>query len=920
MSAFHLLAEPIQEMLKESGFSDPTEPQERGIPLILEGKNLLLIAPTGTGKTEAAFLPVLHFLLRDREEGIRAIYITPLRALNRDILERFEKWCKRFDIRLGVRHGDTDARERSVQALVPPEILITTPETLQAILTGKTMRKHLSSVKWVIVDEVHELASEKRGTQLSLALERLRLISGDFQTIGLSATIGSPEKIAKFLVGPERSCEIVQVPVTRKMELKILLPKPSEEDYRLSSELGTFPEVAARLRCMREIVDRHESVLLFTNTRSIAEVLASRFRVWDIDIPIGIHHGSLSRTSRMDTEKALKEGEMQGIVCTSSLELGIDIGRLDAVIQYNSPRQVTRLLQRVGRSGHRIGETAKGYIITQDSDDAFEAMVIGRRALIEEMEEVKIPELCYDVLMHQIVGLLMTGRGKNIDEILEIVRKSYPYSNLEKEELQKVMEYMHEYGLAWLSEDEILFRTKRKGFYSYYFENLSMIPDEKQWLVLEEDNPVGVLDESFVSEHGEIGKKFIMRGSPWRIKHVYKNFIYVDSEEDPTGSVPSWIGEEIPVPFEIAQEVGNIRGFIERKLNEGLSPREIAEILARKYPIDVETLFLAMEEILEQKERDLPLPTDRRITIEKWEDYIIIHCSFGLLINRTISRILGHILAERTGQSVGVQQDPYRILLKTDLIDEEEVKEILLSLKEKEIRKIAEESISNTGLYKRRIIHVAKKCGALSKEYDFTKLDVNSFHGVIKEEAMRTALLKDFDVEGAERVLKKISSMEIVVLERGEISPMARIGMEELQRYSDLIPPRRMHKLIIRSVRARLLNESLTFACMVCGRMETVRVAHAKLRCDDCESQKIGVTKKTEEEIRKNKRTWDEIRKSSDLIRKYGHPAVIVLAGRVGLKEAESILRRCNEECDELIELIIEAEKESLRRRFWKRI
>ncbi|MEM3606851.1 MAG: DEAD/DEAH box helicase, partial [Candidatus Bathyarchaeia archaeon] len=374
LNVFLLFIKPIKEAIKERKFSFPTEAQKKAIPLILEGKNVLLIAPTATGKTEAAILPVLNNLFvkeGSRPPGINILYITPLRALNRDMLDRLEWWCRKLGLKVSVRHGDTDIKERSLQAKSPPNMLITTPETLQALLVGKIMKRHLRNVRYVIIDEVHELAEDKRGTQLSLALERLRWITkSDFQLIGLSATIGSPEVVAKFLVGINRQIEIVKVPIKRTTKIKLVLPSVTNEDYKLASKLYTHPEVAARLRVMKDLIKSHESVLLFTNTRAIAEILASRFKVWDVDFPISIHHGSLAKLVRVTAEKSLKKGELKGLVCTSSLELGIDIGKIDYVIQYMSPRQVTRLIQRIGRSGHKVGRIAEGAIITLDSDDA----------------------------------------------------------------------------------------------------------------------------------------------------------------------------------------------------------------------------------------------------------------------------------------------------------------------------------------------------------------------------------------------------------------------------------------------------------------------------------------------------------------------------------------------------------------------
>lgn len=936
---FSSFARPIQDAIKEKGFSRPTEPQVKGIPLIMDKKNVLLIAPTGTGKTEAAFLPILDFLIKYPVKGIKALYITPLRALNRDLLERMEWWCKRLDIKLGVRHGDTSTRERNAQAAVPPDILITTPETLQAILPGKIMKRHLSSIKWVIVDEVHELASDKRGSQLSLALERLRyLTKNDFQLMGLSATIGTPDRVAKFLVGTERDCEIASVPVARLMELQVIYPEAGSSDHLLAKKLYTFPEVASRLRVMKELIEKYKSTLIFTNTRSITEVLASRFKIWDIDFPVGVHHGSLSKPSRINVERGLKDGGLDGIVCTSSLELGIDIGRLDLVIQYNSPRQVTRLLQRVGRSGHRIGGKAKGVMIVQDSDDALEALVVARRSLEEKLEEVSVPEKPYDALIHQLVGMLFEKGRWGFEEALKLIKEAYPYRNLSMDNLVKVLTYMHSRfpRLAWFSlEDEFFSRPRRiNGMYSYYFENLSMIPDEKHFLVVEEEseNPIGILDEAFVAEYGIPGTKFVEGGSLWKILYSYGNRIYVKGEKDPMGAIPSWVGEEIPVPYEIAQEVGEIRGKIERWMKEGTSIKEIAKKLIKKYPSNEATMVKALSEIAEQVEMGYPVPTDKRMTIERWKEYIILHCSFGLLVNRTISRILGDILSEKMGTSVGIQQDPYRIMLKVDM-EPEDIEEIILELVKENVEKLAKKALMKTMMFKRRFVHVLRKVGGVSKDASIgaVKLEglMKSFESTaVFDEAVRNSLEKDMDVDKASQLMEKIGSKEIEIAIIKGLSPIGNIAIEELSRKCDLIPPTRMKKVIIQYAKIRLLDEALTFVCTNCWKYaKAVRIKDMENSCPECGSSKLGALKESEEIVgrammkkyRKGN-LFDDAAKSASLISKYGKSAAMVIAGRgITLNKASDILKKESEMGDHLIELIIEVEKEVLKKRFISR-
>ena len=949
---FSTFARPLQRAIQERGFLNPTDPQLRAIPLLLEGRNLLLVSPTGTGKTEAAFLPILNILYSEQEKihGIKAIFITPLRALNRDLLERLQWWCKYLDIKIALRHGDTDVKDRGRQALVPPEILITTPETLQAILPGFLMQRHLMKVRFVIIDEVHELADDKRGSQLALALERLReLVHEDFHVIGLSATIGTPEKVANFLVGNDKPCEVVKVPVARCMQLEVVYPEAAPVDHKLATKLLTFPEAAARLRIIRELVQKHRSVLIFTNTRSEAEILANRFRIWNIDCPIGLHHGSLSKPTRVNTEIQLKEGKLHGVICTSSLEMGIDIGSLEMVIQYNSPRQVTRLMQRVGRSGHTAARTAKGVIITQDSEDTLESMVVARRAYEELLEPVSIPDMPLDVLAHQIAGLLLHSKEWVLDDVLQLVRRAYPYAALKMDDLIKVSEYMNSRfpRTAWLSSDNKYIKRpiNPKQLYKYYFENLSMIPEEKHYLVLKEDEtPIGVLDEAFVAEHGEIGTKFVEGGSVWKIIQVYNDRIYVTPEDDPTGAIPSWVGEEIPIPFEIAQEVGMIRGKVENDLLEQRTMSQITQEICDKYPAKRKTVERALSEIKEQVERGLSIPTDKSITIENWDYYLIMNCCFGHLVNRTLSKLLAHRLSEKVGSAVEVQQDAFRIVIKSASIDIDELETLLRELVKEDIKELFISALTRTGTFKRRILHVAKKFGAIAKTADLSSISLgNIIEGfrdtAIFEEAVRTVLRLDSDLEGTAKVLELIDSGEIkiVILDnKDQLSPLSRIGMEEMGRHSDLIPPQRLQKILLESTKARLLSEARTLVCTQCWdhvRTNSIKELAKDLKCHICTSTSVGLTEETEQRcillcekmhsnpsiLPKNyERLHKTLIRSAGLVTRHGFLSAIVLAGKnIPVSDGEKILEKVKHFNDTMVELIMKAERRALKRRYF---
>ncbi|MCW3982461.1 MAG: DEAD/DEAH box helicase [Candidatus Bathyarchaeota archaeon] len=951
-NAFEMLVKPVRRLIEQRGFSKPTEPQEKVIPKILEGKNVLLISPTATGKTEAAFLPVLSLLLQQpKTPGIKVLYITPLRALNRDLLERLQWWCNNLDIKLAVRHGDTEQKERTRQSQCPPDILITTPETLQAILSGWLLRQHLQSLNWVVIDEVHELADSKRGSQLALALERVRgLIGKEFQMIGLSATVGSPEKVAQFLVGSQRPVEIVRVSVAKMVKLQVIYPKPTAEDVRFASKIFTHPEVAARLRIIRDYMTKRKSVLLFTNTRSISEVLASRFKVWDMDFPISIHHGSLAKPSRIAAEAGLKKGALKGLIATSSLELGIDVGHIDLVIQYMSPRQVSRLIQRVGRAGHTYGYLSEGLTIGMDSDDTLEALAIARRALEEKLEPITVPDKPYDVLTHQVAGLLLKNRRLTFKEILDLCQKAAPFQNLTIADVEKIIKYMHQRfpRLAWASfEDQVVLKPQRtNALFEYYFDNLSMIPEEKQFLVIDQstESSIGVLDEAFMAEYGKPGTKFIIRGSPWQIIHATEDKVYVRPVDDPSGSIPSWIGEEIPVPYEVAQEVAEIRGFVEEQTHRGATPKQISVLLAERYPADAENILNALAETWEQAQSGFPVPTPQRIVVEDWSEFTIIHSNFGSLTNRALAQFLGQVLSDKLGRGIVVQHDPYRIFVQTmGAMTAERLVEVLNEIKdmpEPAIRSTLTFSTVKTGLFKRRVIQVARRFGALKKWADFSNVSlqklISSFEGTpIYEEGLKEVFTKDLDADGLVMVLGRLRRGDVrlqVVKTGGNPTPVARVGIERVSMKTDLIPPEKMRTVLVESAKARLLNETGNFVCTACwDYMEMIRIKDLpdRPKCPRCGSSAIGLLKVEEEKavgllekkgehLAKNEEKMRSYAKqTAALIERYGKAAAVALsARRVSTADIAGVLEKEPTLSDHFYELVLEAERKSLSKRF----
>ncbi|MBS7633382.1 ATP-dependent helicase, partial [Candidatus Bathyarchaeota archaeon] len=673
-------------------------------------------------------------------------------------------------------------------------------------------------------------------------------------------------------------------------------------------------------------------------------------KVWDMDFPVSIHHGSLAKPSRIAAEKGLKSGELKGLVCTSSLELGIDVGSIDLVIQYMSPRQATRLIQRVGRSGHRIGRIAEGVIVALDSDDTLEALVIARRAMKEDLEDVQIPPKPFDVLAHQIAGLLLKNRKLSFQEIQSIFGNAYPYEDLTVEDIEKVLRYMHQRfpRFAWVSfEDKIVLKPRQtKALFEYYFNNLSMIPEEKQFLVVDAstDSAVGVLDEAFMAEYGKPGVKFIIRGSPWVIQHVSEDKVYVKPVDDPTGAIPSWIGEEIPVPFEVSQEVGAIRAFVEEQMQRGVSLEDIALQLSERYPSDKDVILHALENTVEHVKAGYFVPTDSRIIIEDWEDFVLIHVNFGSLTNRALAQMIGQLLSDKVGYGIVVQHDPYRIFVQTMKSTSSEqivsLFEEMKTMSEQAVRETLTSATVKTGLFKRRMIHVARRFGALEKWADFSSVSlqrlVKSFEGTpIYDEALKEVFTKDLDLKQLVCVLNKMRKNEIIVQRietGGNATPVARSGLERMSMKSDLIPPERMRAVLIESAKARLLNETSSFLCTSCwSYMEMLKPRDLpdKPRCPKCGSTAIGMLRVEEEKAlpiiekrgakltKSEEKMRDHALETAQMIAKYGKRAAIALSARkIKPADIREALLKEPKLSDRFYELVLEAERKTFSKRF----
>ncbi len=668
----------------EASFEGPTPAQVGGWAAIAGGANALICAPTGSGKTLASFLWGIDKLSREPQlgTGVRLVYVSPLKALSYDIERNLRAPLRGIgaEIAVGLRTGDTSQKERRQMAKDPPDILITTPESLYLMLSSQ-VRETLTGVEAVIVDEIHAVAQTKRGSHLALTLERLEdhvrrhaeaeegtgaadAHSG-IQRIGLSATQRPLERIAKFLVGPKRKCEIVDAGQKKELDLEIVVPVEDMSDPgapAYPSEDGPPPteiEPSAHVRSiwpaiypkLLELVQEHTSTIIFVNNRRAAERLAKRMNELangegEQELPATehgghddpprhedtgeampyveiarAHHGSLAHEERTLVEELLKSGELPCLVATSSLELGIDMGAVDLVIQVESPKSVTRGLQRIGRAGHRMGEVSKGRIFPKYRGDLLECAVVARRMREAEIEETTIPQNPLDVLAQHLVSMAALDEWE-VDEVERLVTATQSFHDLSREQLENVLDMLDgrypSDRFAELRPRIVWDRTQgtihgRKGARQLVVTNAGTIPDRGLYGVhLPDGRRVGELDEEMVYE-ARPGQTFLLGSSSWRIEEITRDRVIVTPAPGAPGAVPFWRGDGIGRPAELGRAIGEFS-------REAVSMEP--EQLAREYDLDPRAANNLVSYLREQQQATRVVPSDESIVVERFRDEI----------------------------------------------------------------------------------------------------------------------------------------------------------------------------------------------------------------------------------------------------------------------------------------------------------
>ncbi|MGH2780712.1 MAG: DEAD/DEAH box helicase, partial [Thermoleophilaceae bacterium] len=565
-------------------FERPTPAQARAWPAIASGANVLVSAPTGSGKTLAAFLWGLDRLVSDPGRG-RLVYVSPLKALSYDVEKNLRAPLKGIggEVSVAIRTGDTPQKERQAMLRTPPDVLITTPESLYLMLTSRA-RELLAETDSVIVDEIHAVARTKRGAHLALTLERLEHVAGrPLQRIGLSATQRPLEEVGRFLAGAGRDCRIVDAGVRKPLDLKIHVPveNMSEPDSGQGEGLQEIRDSAATQRSiwpaiypeLLDLVRRHRSTIVFVNNRRGAERLAVRLNELAAEqdgkdtpaLMARAHHGSLAREERLVVEDLLKSGELPCLVATSSLELGIDMGAVDLVIQVESPKSVTAGLQRIGRAGHGVGEVSRGRIFPKFRADLLECAVVAKRMRDGDIEPTVVLRNPLDVLAQQVVAATATGDEWKVPELHDVIRRAYPFSELSRELLDSVLDMLDG---RYPSEEFAELRPRivwdrvadtiraRRGALQLAVTNAGTIPDRGLYGVhLPDGRRVGELDEEMVYE-ARAGQTFLLGASTWRIEEITRDRVIVTPAPGAPGAVPFWRGDGVGRPKELGEAIG----------------------------------------------------------------------------------------------------------------------------------------------------------------------------------------------------------------------------------------------------------------------------------------------------------------------------------------------------------------------------
>ena len=854
-----MLTPQVSAWFKEK-YKSFTPPQKGAIPLIKSNKNVLVSSPTGSGKTLAAFLGILDTLIdlgykNQLEDKVYAIYISPLRALNNDmkrnLFEPLQELKERNpdlpEIRIAVRTSDTTSYEKQKMLRNPPHILITTPESFGISLVSPKFREKIADARWLIVDEIHELANSKRGAYLAGMIELFQALvaKNELVRIGLSATVSPLDEVAKFLVGKDRKFYIVDARFVKPIDIKVISPV---KDLVHASEDEISKGIYDYL--VKEIKN-HRTTLIFTNTRSAAERVSYKLRkifeaekIFDSDL-VAAHHSSLSRDVRLEVEEKLKRGELKVVVSSTSLELGIDIGYIDLVVLLSSPKSVSRLLQRIGRAGHSIRNISKGRIVVVDRDDLVECTVLAKLARERKIDRIHIPMKPLDVLSQLIVAASLISPIRK-EDLYNIITRAYNYKDLTMEEFENVLNYLlGNYELESKNvyskirmEDGII--KPKRGARMIFFLNTGTIPDEAEIIVKTENGKyVGNLEEEF-AEILMPGDIFVLSGKTYEFVRSEGNVIIVKNAEGQTPTVPSWFSEMLPLAYDSAIEVSKFRGFVAELIRKGVDRKEAVEIISKEYDISKYAAWSIYEYILEEYLFTGGLvPDNKLILIEIYDDEenrrnFIFHALFGRRALDALSRAVAYIVSEDLNTDVRISVTDNGFMITLPSLMDYDISQVLCKLNPEEMYELLSKVVLRTEMIKKRFRHCAERSFMLLRRYkgkqtsiDRRQLNAEALLNVVKEyegfpvlkEAIREILEDYMDISKAIEIVRKVRNGEIDVKVIGPFnvpSPFAHNII--LKAHSDIVLAeqkrdmlKKLHEKVMEFLRNKGINIDLKY-------------------------------------------------------------------------------------------------------------